>query len=279
MAIYLTAFQAKKILSGEGKISLDLGLTLQEEIPEIPQEILKEVAKDAKSVYIFEDGKAKKMAFFSGHFYKLVPTGGAPTIEIDGIRMHRTKGMTPDEDARSKVASLQLKAGEKVLDTCCGLGYTAIFASDSVSDSASVSGKAEVVTVEKDGNVLEMAKLNPWSRRLFSGGKIRPVEGDVFQVIRRFLGGSFDAIVHDPPRFALAGELYSSEFYREMHRVLKPGGRMFHYTGEPGRLRGIRFVSGVVKRLKECGFAVEERKELLGVLAFKLDKPKKTRQE
>ena len=37
-------------------------------------------------------------------YYKLEPIENtAPTLEIDGIRMHRTKHMTPLEDARRKV--------------------------------------------------------------------------------------------------------------------------------------------------------------------------------
>ena len=37
---------------------------------------------------------------------------------------------------------------------------------------------------------------------------------------------SFDLILHDPPRFSLAGELYRA--LRELFRVLKPGGHVPH---------------------------------------------------
>jgi hypothetical protein len=33
--------------------------------------------------------------------------------------------------------------------------------------------------------------------------------------------------------FKLAGELYSGAFYRELYRILKRGGRFFHYIGDP----------------------------------------------
>ena len=70
------------------------------------------------------------MAATSGkHFYKLAKTGGAPTLEIDGIRMHRTKDTTPDRMRWKKSKILGLRHG-KVLDTCMGLGYTAIQADE-----------------------------------------------------------------------------------------------------------------------------------------------------
>jgi len=40
------------------------------------------------------------------------------------------------------------------------------------------------------------------------------ISGDASVEVKKFKDSSFDCIFHDPPRFALAGELYSSEFYR-----------------------------------------------------------------
>ncbi len=140
--------------------------------------------------------------------------------------MHRTKEVNPLQDTRNKVNAVKPEEGETVLDTCMGgLGYTAI--------EASKRG-AYVITVEKDKNVIELARINPWSRELFTGGKVQVIQGDVFEVVRRFRDGSFDVVIHDPPRFSLAGQLYSGEFYRELYRVLRPGGRLFHYVGNPG---------------------------------------------
>ena len=46
-----------------------------------------------------------------------------------------------------------------------------------------------------------------------------------------------DAILHDPPRFGIAGELYSQGFYYEqLARILKRRGRLFHYTGSPNQV-------------------------------------------
>ncbi|MCX7055401.1 MAG: SAM-dependent methyltransferase, partial [Proteobacteria bacterium] len=86
--------------------------------------------------------------------------------------------------------------------------------------------------------------------------------------IRGLADVSFDAILHDPPRFGLAGELYSQDFYDELARVLRPGGRLFHYTGTPNRLTSGRDVPHEVeRRLRLAGFTT--RIEGDGVLAMR----------
>jgi uncharacterized protein len=66
---------------------------------------------------------------------------------------------------------------------------------------------------------------------------------------------SFDAILHDPPRFGIAGELYSQKFYDELARVITKGGLLFHYTGTPNKLTSGRDVpQEVTRRLRKAGF-------------------------
>ena len=77
-----------------------------------------------------------------------------------------------------------------------------------------------------------------------------------------------DAILHDPPRFGIAGELYSQVFYDQLARVLKRDGKLFHYTGNPNKLTTGRDVPReVAKRLEKAGFSA--RLALDGVLARK----------
>jgi predicted methyltransferase len=77
-----------------------------------------------------------------------------------------------------------------------------------------------------------------------------------------------DAILHDPPRFGIAGELYSQAFYDQLARVVRRKGRLFHYTGTPNRLTSGRDVPGeVARRLQRAGFRTELRGD--GVLARK----------
>ena len=73
-------------------------------------------------------------------------------------------------------------------------------------------------------------------------------------------------ILHDPPRFGFAGELYSQAFYAQLARVLRRGGHLFHYTGMPNRLTSGRDVPReVCKRLEKAGFSAQPA--LDGVLA------------
>jgi len=181
-------------------------------------------------------------------FYCLKAVGAyeSPTIEISGIHMHNIKDTTPWRDAKRKVLLLGVRRGDKVLEVGTGLGYTAI-------NSAKLG--AEVLTIEKDENVLALARFNPWSRGLASSN-IRIVLGDAVDVIEHLPGECFDKILHDPPTFALAGQLYSLSFYKQLHRVLRKGGLLFHYTGAPGAKRGLDIQKGVIRRLRVAGFEI-----------------------
>jgi hypothetical protein len=95
--------------------------------------------------------------------------------------------------------------------------------------------------------------------------------GDIFDVVEAFPDGFFDYIVHDPPRFSHAGHLYGGEFYARLFRVLRGGGRVFHYTGEPGsRHRRVDLRRGVMRRLGRVGFTNARYVErVLGVVCEK----------
>ena len=272
---FLTPQDARRLLLSKGTVRLNLDLRKTNRTWEIKLEgdefifpdgtrverdVVRRIARDEESVYFIRKG-VYKAAIAGKHYYKLVPTI-PPTIEINGIRMHRTRGVNPLQDTRNKVNTVNPKEGETVLDTCMGLGYTAI---------ESAKRGAYVITIEKDPSVIELAKINPWSRELFMGGKIQVVQGDAFGVVRKFNDETFDVIIHDPPRFSLAGQLYSEEFYRELFRVLKPEGRLFHYVGNPGKkYRRKDLQRGVMERLRRVGFVgVKRIEEALGVVARK----------
>ncbi|ADL19359.1 Predicted archaea-specific methyltransferase [Acidilobus saccharovorans 345-15] len=179
-------------------------------------------------------------------YYKLVPLeGGAPTLEINGIHMHRISGTTPLRDAELKVKAAGVRRGDKVLEIGTGLGYTA---------AEALKAGAKVISVELREEVLWIAERNPWSFRLRDFKDITIIRGDACEVVN-YIEGPFDVIIHDPPR--LTGEtgcLYSSRLYARFFELLRPDGRIFHYTGEPGRARGRSLYAGVMRNLKSVGF-------------------------
>jgi predicted methyltransferase len=151
--------------------------------------------------------------------------------------------------------------GKVILDTCGGLGY---FAACCLEGHA-----AQILSYEKSADVLWLRSLNPWSPA--ADARLQLVEADITQQIGSLADRSIDAILHDPPRFGIAGELYSQAFYDQLARVLKPRGLLFHYTGSPNKLSTGRDVPREVQqRLGRAGFAAELSGD--GVLARKTAK-------
>jgi predicted methyltransferase len=211
-----------------------------------------------RTIYYWNGAAFEPIARFGAALLKLVPTEwGPPTFEIDGVKMLPTRQVSPYEDARQKVALIEPR-GKRILDTCAGLGYFAAWC---------VQGGATTVrSYEIDPDVLWLRSLNPWSPAV--APPLELLQGDVGQAIEALPDRSFGAILHDPPRFGLAGDLYSQAFYDQLARVLQPGGRLFHYTGTPNRLTSGRDVPReVAKRLSLAGFNVQLEGD--GVLAVR----------
>jgi predicted methyltransferase len=262
---------------GEAATSLDLGLStvvlpLTDGGAQLPDGRMvawadvEEIAGQETACFaLLADGAIERIGRFSealSRHYSLFPTAGAPTLLIGGFSMHRIKGTDPLRDTLTKVRAAAPLRG-RVLDTSTGLGYTAI-------EAAKSPQVEEVVTIEIDPTTLVIARRNPWSRALFADPKIRQIVGDAYEVLPELPGESFSRIIHDPPVFSLAGELYSGAFYRELYRVLRRNGRLFHYIGSLESKAGAGIARGVVRRLKEAGFVrVDRRQEAFGVVAYK----------
>jgi predicted methyltransferase len=224
---------------------------------------IEKISKSEVNCFILKDNTIRPIQVFSestNRVCSLMPTRGAPSMLIAGFVMHRIKDIDPMQDTLRKIAAISPIVG-RVLDTATGLGYTAIEAAKTAD---------EVVTIELDPGVQEIARLNPWSQALFHSPKIRQIMGDAYKVVQTFEDGSFSRIIHDPPTFSLAGELYSGAFYLQLFRVLKRGGRLYHYIGDPNSKASGGVTKGVLKRLQDAGFARVVRKpEAYGVVAFK----------
>jgi uncharacterized protein len=213
-----------------------------------------------RTIYYWTGTAFEPAARFTTSLIKLVPTDwGPPTFEIDGIKMLPTAHVSPYADAQRKVALVQPR-DKMILDTCGGLGYFAA--------CALASGARQVASFEKSADVMWLRTLNPWSPENSGDAddRLNLAQADIVAAIVQLPEGSVDAVLHDPPRFGIAGELYSADFYRQLARVLRRKGLLFHYTGAPNALTSGRDVPReVARRLQAAGFAAELNGD--GVLA------------
>ena len=100
--------------------------------------------------------------------------------------------------------------------------------------------------------------------------KIERRFADSYEEILTFPAEHFDVILHDPPTLSLGGQLYSGAFYARAYNVLRRGGRMFHYIGDPESRTGASATAGVRRRLLESGFSrVVPQPAAFGVTAYK----------
>lgn len=211
-----------------------------------------------RTVYHWDGEGFRVVSRFGAGLIKLVPTDwGAPTFEIDGIKMLPTAQVSPYVDAQNKVGLIK-PSGKTILDCCGGLGYFAAWCLR--------GGAARVLSFEKNPDVIWLRSLNPWSP--VAGGVLELENADISQRIASLADACVDAILHDPPRFGIAGELYSQAFYNQLARVIRPRGIMFHYTGAPNKLTSRRDVPNEVsKRLQLAGFTTQLSGD--GVLAVR----------
>lgn len=278
--IVLSHYQIQPLVTartkGAGTVSIspDLGLTTVDVVLEdggvlfpsserLSWELATRIQFDSVGCFVLADGEITRIQQFSSvtnRHASLMPTAGAPTLLLAGFPMHRIKGTEPHADTLTKIRAAAPVTGQ-VLDTTTGLGYTAIEAARTAE---------HVTTIELDPAVIAVARMNPWSRALFDNPKITQLTGDCEAIITTFESDMFTRVIHDPPTFSLAGELYSGAFYRQLFRVLRRGGRLFHYIGDLDSPSGSKVSKGVIKRLGDAGFRdIRTHPAAFGVVASK----------
>lgn len=236
----------------ETEASLDLGITktkirlgsscfyFGESAIEIPG-----IRDDDKSCYVVSGRELQKVQFFSnGKLYKLVPTSNRPILQISGTSMHKKEFVERIEKDRLT---------GKVLDSGTGLGYTAV---------AAAKTAAQVITVEMDRTVIDIARLNPYSKDLFEKSNIKQVSGDIVDEIKKFSDSEFDFAVFDAGTPHSSSSFFSLANYREAYRVLKKKGRIYHYLPRAHISRGRDFGAEAISRIKKAGFARIKRNML-----------------
>lgn len=264
----LTIKEAEQILTAKSKkintlyLSLDLGLTQSKvkikknfiwvnDEQQLPLSALKKIKEGAG--YIIVKNELRQISFFSDEtkkYYKLIPAKDWPTVALSSTPMHRHTNISPKEDTLTKINEISPLQG-KVLDTCCGLGYTAIMSARELKVSS-------VDTFERDENILRIAEFNPYSQELFKSQAESKIilhrEKNIAEEIFKFLSNYFDRIIHDPPTFKYSPELYTVQFYGQLYRVLKKGGILYHYAPHPHKTKGVLLYPKIIKKLKEAGF-------------------------
>jgi hypothetical protein len=219
------------------------------------------IEKDNK-YYIQKGKELEKCAIFTDHYYSLKPCNNVPLLEIDGIRMHLVKDYAnPLQFPKEAVKEIKIKSTDIVFDCCGGLGYFAIEASKKAK---------KVISCELKKEVLQLGKLNPYSKEYFNSKNIEIKNKSCFDFIKTLDKESIDVIMHDPPTILIAGELYSLEFYKQISRVLKPSGLFFHYIGSTGKNKGRRFDLEIIKRLNSAGFKkCKYNEKLQSIICYK----------
>lgn len=278
--IVLSHYQARPLLDAREagwsvvEISPDLNLTTVEVAvsPDgvtfptgewLSWSLVEEIAAETNKCFDVRDGAIQEIRVFSEEtnwVRTLYPTTSAPTTLVSGMLMHRVLNSNPYHDTLQKIKAARPVDG-RVLDTATGLGYTAIEAAKTASS---------VLTVELDPAALELARMNPWSQALFDDPVIQQRIGHTWDVVEELDDATFSCIIHDPPTISLGGDLYDGDFYEELFRVLKDGGRLFHYIGDPAS-HGIQTLEkGITARLRAAGFKKVVRKpRAFGVTAYK----------
>lgn len=114
---------------------------------------------------------------------------------------------------RIAVGMLGLNSGERVLDVCGGTGDLSILA------AGAVSPVGHVTLYDFSSAMINAGRFN--KNNLLIRKRIQYIQGDVQQI--SFQDESFDAAMVG---FGIRNVIDMKKGFKEMHRVLKPGGKM-----------------------------------------------------
>lgn len=150
---------------------------------------------------------------------------------VDILRGQKT-GFYLDQRENRRITS-NLVAGREVLNAFCYTGAFSVY--------ALVGGAKSVCSIDSSGEALALARENV-ALNGFNPDHQEWIEGDVFQVLRRFrdLGRKFDLVILDPPKFAptAAQVARAARGYKDINwlafKLLRPGGILVTFSCSGG---------------------------------------------
>jgi 23S rRNA (cytosine1962-C5)-methyltransferase len=150
-------------------------------------------------------------------------------FEVDLEHGHKT-GFYLDQRANRRRLR-ELARGRDALDAFCYSGGFAL--------NAAAGGAKSVTAVDSSADALALARRNAELNRL---GRVEWLEGDVFQLLRRFRDQArrFDLVVLDPPKFAptAAHAEKAARAYKDINllafKLLRPGGLLMTFSCSGG---------------------------------------------
>jgi len=162
---------------------------------------------------------------------------------IDVCNGHKTGFYLDQRENRGKMCK-----GKSVLDCFC---YSGGFSAHALKN-----GAESVTLVDESKKALGLAEKNAAENKL-EGEKIELLQGDVFQVLRKFRDQArkFDVIILDPPKFAPTASFVdkAARGYKDINllafKLLNPGGMLATFSCSAGITRDffLRVLSGAAQ--------------------------------
>lgn len=160
---------------------------------------------------------------------RIAVTENGLKFQVDLEHGHKTGFYLDQRDNRARVRSLA--RGRDVLDGFCYSGGFAL--------NAMAGGARSVTALDSSAEALALARGNAGLNGLAG---VDWIEGDVFQLLRKFRDGArhFDLIVLDPPKFAptAAHVAKAARAYKDINllafKLLRPGGLLVTFSCSGG---------------------------------------------
>ena len=162
---------------------------------------------------------------------ELLETAGGLRLVLDG----KTQSTEEDEwvyhEALVHPIMISHEGPEKVLVIGGGEGAT-------IREVLRHRSVKEVTMVDIDGELIEIAKryLRKWHEGAFEDPRVRLVISDGRKFVESAKESEYDVVIidlTDPTEGSPSRYLYTLEFYREVRRILRPGGAMVTQATSP----------------------------------------------